>query len=446
MNQILVALLVLASCVPSLAETPPVDRKAVYLNVLYKAILDREPDEAGLKYWLEDRSDAASLAVNIAISGESRTKTRTDAGWLESAYAAFLGRRADAEGLAYWEDRLADGMSREAVLRSFLADRECREEAARREASVCGALAAFRAADPFSFENFRGANLFARVWLPEPAAMKVLVASAKKMNLNVLRLSVPLLAVHTQTMYGESIELEKLVGDVKEDLDIAAASGIKAIVSLNGYKGYDRDCGWIPSYQSVEDVAEAVIKEAKGHKALFAWDLQNEALSDRPGDCDDATIIKAVHAMHGLVKRIDPKTPITVGEAAERNQVRWNDIVDFASPHLYVGAGLRSPISQDDVLLMQAQLAETIDALRRELGNKPLVLGEFGFRAGDVTEAEQAQLLEAYYRTIRAKGVGGAVWNLALVDPSGGYTMVDENGGFRPAGYIVEAVYPRGSN
>jgi endo-1,4-beta-mannosidase len=89
---------------------------------------------------------------------------------------------------------------------------------------------------------------------------------------------------------------------------------------------------------NVKSEAEKIVTALKDHPALFAWDLLNEPLWTVDNYCigvDHASVIKAVDAMHDLVRSIDSRTPLTVGEGKDEYLGEWNTITNFASPHIY---------------------------------------------------------------------------------------------------------------
>lgn len=90
---------------------------------LYLATFDRPADPDGLRYWwgeLHQRS-LVSVAAFFARSSEFQATygALDDEEFVARIYQNVLGRSQDAAGAAYWEDRLARGLSRGAVLAHF---------------------------------------------------------------------------------------------------------------------------------------------------------------------------------------------------------------------------------------------------------------------------------------------------------------------------------------
>lgn len=91
---------------------------------LYYGALERAPDRAGLVYWTQQLSGGEALrtvAGDIAGSAEftARYGALDSAGFVDQLYRNVLGRPADKAGLAYWDSALAAGTSRGEVLLGF---------------------------------------------------------------------------------------------------------------------------------------------------------------------------------------------------------------------------------------------------------------------------------------------------------------------------------------
>lgn len=77
---------------------------ATYVTALYHAIMGRSPDQSGVNYWtpLVVRRGTSWVAAAFYQSLESRNIRVT------SQYLGLLGRDADPSGLAFWSDRLVN--------------------------------------------------------------------------------------------------------------------------------------------------------------------------------------------------------------------------------------------------------------------------------------------------------------------------------------------------
>ncbi|MBB3104926.1 hypothetical protein FHR87_003354 [Azomonas macrocytogenes] len=92
---------------------------------LYQAAFDRAPDSTGLSYWVNKINTGASLSTvaqgfidsnefqqryGIAINNQS---------FISTLYMNVLNRQPDPTGLAFWQNRMAQGMSEAEVLIGF---------------------------------------------------------------------------------------------------------------------------------------------------------------------------------------------------------------------------------------------------------------------------------------------------------------------------------------
>lgn len=92
---------------------------------LYTAAFDRAPDEAGLGYWIEQLDNGGSLqlaASGFINSAEFETlygANASDTTFITKLYNNVLDRDPDQAGLNYWLSQLDNGMSRESALINF---------------------------------------------------------------------------------------------------------------------------------------------------------------------------------------------------------------------------------------------------------------------------------------------------------------------------------------
>ncbi|MDH3678715.1 MAG: DUF4214 domain-containing protein [Acidimicrobiia bacterium] len=103
---------------------PPVADADGKISRLYQAYFLRQPDAAGLSYWvgaLQSGIGLAEISDVFAASTEFVTRygTLSDAEFVDQIYANVLGRPADAEGRGYWIGQLATGVSRGQVMLAF---------------------------------------------------------------------------------------------------------------------------------------------------------------------------------------------------------------------------------------------------------------------------------------------------------------------------------------
>ncbi len=90
----------------------------------YRDILGRSPDTAGLDYWadlLVDKETAGDLHALFFSSPEYLARSGGDnQGFVTGLYRDVLNRAPEGAGLAYWIDQIAGGTSREQVAAEFL--------------------------------------------------------------------------------------------------------------------------------------------------------------------------------------------------------------------------------------------------------------------------------------------------------------------------------------
>jgi Domain of unknown function (DUF4214) len=92
---------------------------------LYSAALSRAPDVSGLKFWTAQADDShvslSDVANSFAASPEfiNNYGALSDLAFVQQLYQNVLDRPGEASGVQFWQDALAAGTSRGAVLLSF---------------------------------------------------------------------------------------------------------------------------------------------------------------------------------------------------------------------------------------------------------------------------------------------------------------------------------------
>lgn len=121
--KVFLAALLLVCCVSmSWAATTPGDARAVAR--LYSAAFDREPKSEGLNFWIDSLERGQSL-LQIAAQFRNSPEFNARYGALDNAefvaqlYRNILGREGQDAGLAFWIDKLESGASQAQVLRQF---------------------------------------------------------------------------------------------------------------------------------------------------------------------------------------------------------------------------------------------------------------------------------------------------------------------------------------
>lgn len=121
-----------SALVESLAKSAEFEGTMAPVVRLYYAHFQRPPDYAGMTYWAQVARGGASMA---AISQEFvrsqefqvRYGSLTNEQYINQVYVNVLGRSADAGGLAYWANHLAQGMTRGELMVGFSDSAEYRE-------------------------------------------------------------------------------------------------------------------------------------------------------------------------------------------------------------------------------------------------------------------------------------------------------------------------------
>ncbi|MDH3302513.1 MAG: DUF4214 domain-containing protein [Acidimicrobiia bacterium] len=125
----------------------------------YQSILGRGADARGSAYWAGhlQRNDVLDLRVLLLSSDEYRRRNGgTDAGWIAALYRDILGRSPEAAGLNYWSRQAARGVPRPLIVAGFYLGRE----SLGRRTTAYYQLALQR--NPTAAERSAGASLIAR--------------------------------------------------------------------------------------------------------------------------------------------------------------------------------------------------------------------------------------------------------------------------------------------
>lgn len=91
------------------------------LDRLYRAYFNRQPDAAGLEFWLNDGRTIKQVSDFFAASAEFRTRYGVlgNEQFVELVYQNVLGRASETGGRQYWLGRLTGGMSRGDLMLNF---------------------------------------------------------------------------------------------------------------------------------------------------------------------------------------------------------------------------------------------------------------------------------------------------------------------------------------
>ncbi|WP_040247275.1 glycoside hydrolase family 2 TIM barrel-domain containing protein [Psychroserpens mesophilus] len=158
--------------------------------------------------------------------------------------------------------------------------------------------------------------------------------------------------------FGKANVNPKKLEKLKRTLDLAEASGLKVMITLFDFYGDYSVMDWTLNMRH----AETIVSTLKHHSALLAWDIKNEPNLDFESR-GQHNVTSWLENMINHVKSIDNIHPVTIGWSNTESATILKDKVDFISFHYY-----------EDV----NQLETSIHALKREIPNKPIVMGEFG--------------------------------------------------------------------
>ncbi len=94
-----------------------------FVRRLYNLCLEREPEWTGCASWAKKltsgEKNGAMTAYGFFMSAEMTRRGLSNASYVEILYRAMMNRAPDASGKAYWVDLLNNGVSRAGVFRGF---------------------------------------------------------------------------------------------------------------------------------------------------------------------------------------------------------------------------------------------------------------------------------------------------------------------------------------
>lgn len=120
--------------VGTLAGTPVTAKAAdeagirAFVTRMYEVCLGREPEEAGLNDWSSQlasgEAEGAEIAFGFVFSQEFQNMNLCNEHYVDSMYAAFFDREPDAAGKEDWMNALESGQTRGYVLTGFVNSQE----------------------------------------------------------------------------------------------------------------------------------------------------------------------------------------------------------------------------------------------------------------------------------------------------------------------------------
>lgn len=95
----------------------------VFVERFYSYVLDREADQEGMDYWIDQliygKTTGVDMAYGFLFSQECENRKLTNEQFVEVLYNTLLDRVSDKKGKNSWVSSLKDGMSREYVFSGF---------------------------------------------------------------------------------------------------------------------------------------------------------------------------------------------------------------------------------------------------------------------------------------------------------------------------------------
>ena len=101
--------------------------RTAFVYRLYKDCLERDPEVDGLEYWcdkLNKGTGGTQIASGFVFSNEYKNRLADNEKFVEMLYRAILGRDSEPAGKKYWLDQLNYTISREKALNGFMTSNE----------------------------------------------------------------------------------------------------------------------------------------------------------------------------------------------------------------------------------------------------------------------------------------------------------------------------------
>ncbi|MCK8479339.1 glycoside hydrolase family 2 TIM barrel-domain containing protein [Psychroserpens algicola] len=163
--------------------------------------------------------------------------------------------------------------------------------------------------------------------------------------------------------FGKANVNKEKLDKLKLTLDAAETINLGVVITLFDFYGNYDVLDWTLNMRH----AETIVSELKNHKAIIAWDIKNEPNLDFETR-GKVKVIAWLEHMIAHVKSIDKVHPITIGWSNTQSASLLNEQVDFISFHYY-----------EDL----DKLGTSLEALKNEIPNKTLLMGEFGLSSYD---------------------------------------------------------------
>jgi len=104
------------------------DNDALFIDRLYSTALGRETDYGGFEFWVQkvrkEGTSYSALVEFFVLSDEAKQTYKKNSEYINMLYKAIYDREADEGGYEYWSAYMYFGMNREEVLEGFLGGQE----------------------------------------------------------------------------------------------------------------------------------------------------------------------------------------------------------------------------------------------------------------------------------------------------------------------------------
>lgn len=122
---------VLVGMLPIKVQAADKQQVKAFCERMYTVVLNRNSDEKGLNDWtrqlLAQEIDGAGIAYGFVMSKELTDRHLSDDEYLRVLYKTFFNREADEGGFTYWMEQIKNGKTRANVLSGFVNSKEFKE-------------------------------------------------------------------------------------------------------------------------------------------------------------------------------------------------------------------------------------------------------------------------------------------------------------------------------
>ncbi len=252
----------------------------------------------------------------------------------------------------------------------------------------------------FGLDNYKGINYYPKgqPWELfgenfDPTSIEEDFATLAKAGFNSVRIFVP------YEDFGNAQVPELALGQLRGVLDLAQNQQLQVLVTLFDFYGNYDILDWTRTYRH----AESVVNALKDHPALMGWDLKNEPDLDFENRGKE-NVLNWLRILSENMRTWDPDHPLTIGWSTPEAAVHLKEEVDFISFHYY-----------DKPEALEARYLD----LKKVVGDKPLVLEEFGkssysgfWNIFSGSEDNQATYLKELQNFIAEEELSSFLWTL----------------------------------